>query len=65
MKLVLSIVVIKLLMTIASSNDVVVCKYNDIPDEDNEECSPNTLVNNKIFVETENKGEKEIIGLTS
>ena len=58
MKFVLSIVLIKILMTAASSNDVVVCKYADIPDEDDEKCSTNIIVNDETPVKSENKGEK-------
>ena len=58
MKLVLGIVLVKILMTTASSNDVVVCKYADIPYEDDEKCSTNIIVNDETPVKTENKGEK-------
>ena len=45
-------------MTAASSNNVVVCKYADIPDEDDEKCSTNIIVNDETPAKTENKGEK-------
>ena len=48
-------------MTTASSNDVVVCKYADIPDEDDEKCSTNIIVNDETPVKTENKGEKRYL----
>ena len=45
-------------MTTSYSNDVVVCKYADIPDEDDEKCSANIIVNDETPAKTENKGKK-------
>ena len=56
MKLVLSIVVLKLLIKFGSSNDFEICKDADILVEDDEKCSTNIVINNEPLSETESKG---------
>ena len=56
MKLVLSIVLLKLLIKFGSSNDFEICKDSDISVEDDEKCSTNIVINNEAPLETESKG---------
>ena len=44
-------------MTTASNNDILVCKYVDITNEDDKKCSTNIFVSDETSVKTENKGK--------
>ena len=44
-------------MTTASNNEILVCKYVDIADEDDKKCSTNIFVSYKTPAKTENKGK--------